>query len=136
MPFRRLRVVLLLTMPVTGCADGCDNTVIQENTSPSGEIKAVMFRRDCGATTGFSTQISVIAKNEELTGGGNAFIADDDHGTAYTGDWGGPWAETLWTEPDRLIIRYAEKSRIFEREGKVSGVRIIYQPVRHQERLN
>ncbi|MBL9071143.1 MAG: hypothetical protein JNM03_14270 [Sphingopyxis sp.] len=126
--------VLLLTMPVAGCTDGCDNIVIHESASPSGQVKAVMFQRDCGATTGFSTQISVIPTNDELTGGGNAFIADDDHGAAYTGDWGGPWAEMQWVAPDRLIIRYADKARIFEQNGKVSGVRIIYQPVRHHER--
>jgi len=132
LPFHRVTVVLMLAALAAGCSDGCGNTIIRESTSPSGEMKAVMFQRDCGATTGYSTQISVIAKDGEPAGGGNAFVADDDHGAAYTGDWGGPWAEMLWAAPDRLVIRYAEKSRIFEQDNRVSGVDITYQRVRHQ----
>ena len=85
-----------------------------------------MFQRDCGATTGFSTQISLVEPEEEPSGGGNAFRADDDHGAAATGDWGGPWAEISWLAPDHLLIHYAAKSRLFEQEDEVSGVKISY----------
>jgi len=131
LPFPRLSTILILAALTAGCSDGCGNAIITESISPSGDVKAVMFQRDCGATTSFSTQISVIKEDGELTGSGNVFVADDDHGTAYTGDWGGPWAEMHWSAPDRLIIRYAEKSRIFEQKNKMSGIRITYQSVRH-----
>lgn len=88
-----------------------------------------MFQRDCGATTGFSTQISVLEQGIEPSGGGNTFRADDDHGAAAAGDWGGPWAEMRWLAPDHLLIRYAAKSRLFEQQEEVSGVKISYQQV-------
>ena len=112
-----------------GCADGCANEVITSAEAPDGRHLAVMFQRDCGATTGFSTQISVLKQGDELSGSGNAFRADTDHGTAAAGDWGGPWAELVWTAPDRLVIRYAAKSRLFEQDSQVSGVKIRYQQV-------
>jgi hypothetical protein len=88
-----------------------------------------MFQRDCGATTGFSTQVSVVAQGEQPFGSGNAFRADDDHGAAAAGTWGGPWAEIRWLAPGQLLIRYAAKSRLFEQEDEVSGIRISYQQV-------
>jgi len=98
-------------------------------TSPDGKRDAVLFQRDCGATTGFSTQISILDVGEQLSGMGNTFRADDDHGAASAGDWGGSWAEMKWLSRDRLLIRYAAKSRIFEQDDHVSGVDVIYQTV-------
>jgi hypothetical protein len=88
-----------------------------------------MFQRDCGATTGFSTQISILSPDEEPTGAGNTYRADDAHGKAADGKWGGPWAEARWLAPDRLLVRYAANSRIFEQDGSVSGISVSYQAV-------
>lgn len=114
-----------------GCADDCGNEVVSRVDAPNGSRSAVMFQRDCGATTGFSTQISIVDAGEQPSGGGNAFRADDDHGAAPVGDWGGPWAEVKWVAPDQLLVRYAAKSRIFEQDETVSGVRISYEAVAH-----
>ncbi len=111
---------------LSGCSDGCANDEIASVLSPDGRHRAVLFQRDCGATTGFSTQISVLERGAPLTGGGNAFIADDDYGAAATGEWGGPWAEVRWQSTDRLTVRYARGSRIFEQRGAVGGVAIDY----------
>ena len=88
-----------------------------------------MFQRDCGATTGFSTQVSVLDSGDTLDGGGNTFRADDDHGTARTGAWGGSWAEIKWLSTDRLLIRYAAHSRLFEQDADVSDVEVVYEVV-------
>ena len=114
---------------LSGCSDGCANSAVSRAVSPDGLHTAVMFQRDCGATTGFSTQISVVAPGREPSGSGNTFRADDDHSAATAGDWGGPWAEMKWLAPDHLLIRYAAKSRLFEQEDKVSGVKVSYQQV-------
>lgn len=34
-----------------------------------------------------------------------------------------------WLAPDHLLIRYAAKSRLFEQQEEVSGVKISYQQV-------
>jgi hypothetical protein len=46
--------------------DGCSNQLYQQFLSENGLYKAVVFQRDCGATTGFSTQVSIIAVEDEL----------------------------------------------------------------------
>lgn len=114
---------------LSGCSDKCTNMAISRLNAPDGRHSAVMFQRDCGATTGFSTQISVLKQGDEPLGSGNVFRADTNHGAAAAGDWGGPWAEMTWLTPDHLLIRHAARSRLFEREDEVSGVRISYQPV-------
>jgi hypothetical protein len=114
---------------LSGCSDGCKNSRICRVDAPDGLNSAVMFQRDCGATTGFTTQISVVRQGSDPTGGGNTFRADDDHGAATSGDWGGPWAEIRWLAPDHLLIRYADKSRVFEQQAEVAGVKISYQEV-------
>ena len=109
-----------------GCSDVCSNTTIAALDAPDGLHTAIMFQRDCGATTGFSTQVSVLDAGEATSDGGNAFRADDNHGGAAVGDWGGPWAEIRWLNSDHLLVRYAANSRIFEQEEEVAGVRISY----------
>ena len=107
----------------------CENSVVSRTPSPDGQYDAVIFERDCGATTGFSTQISVVDGGKSVSGSGNAFVADDDHGAARAGSWGGPWAEPKWLSPARLLIRYAKKSRVFEQSNNAEGVTITYQIV-------
>ncbi|WIO73472.1 DUF5412 family protein [Porticoccaceae bacterium LTM1] len=58
-------------------SDMCGNEVYTEVMSPNKEHKVVVFQRDCGATTGFSTQISIIESDDELENeGGNIYIID------------------------------------------------------------
>ena len=92
--------------------------------------EAVLFQRDCGATTGFTTQISVIEAGKPVSGAGNAFVADDDHGKAQVGNWGGPWEEASWLAADRLLIRYAPESRIFQQAYRMNGAAITYRPAK------
>jgi hypothetical protein len=114
---------------LNGCSDGCADRVVGRVDAPDGMHSAVLIQRDCGATTGFSTQISVLAAGEEPSGGGNAFRADSGHGAAKTGEWGGPWAEMRWLDNRTLLIRYASRSRLFEQRQQVSSVRITYHEV-------
>ncbi|WP_077145017.1 hypothetical protein [Sphingopyxis sp. KK2] len=125
----RLIPLALLATLVGGCDDGCGNEIITRSDATGGAHSAVMFNRNCGATTGFTTQISIVPSGEQPSGAGNAFVADDDHGAATTGDWGGPWAEMTWLAPDHLRIRYVPKSRLFKQEENVSDVKISYEPV-------
>jgi hypothetical protein len=125
-----MRASLLAALMIcSGCSDACQNTVASRSLSPDGKHVAVLFQRDCGATTGFSTQISVLDDSGNPSGFGNTFIADDDHGAAHVGSWDGPWAETRWLSADRLLIRYAAKSRLFKQSERASDVSIIYQVV-------
>ena len=119
--------LLLITALIGGCSDVCHNTVVSRADSPSGKYSAVMFQRDCGATTGFSTQVSILESDKQPSGAGNAFRADDDHGAAAAGQWGGPWAEFRWLAPNHLLIRFATKARIFKQADTVGDVKISYE---------
>jgi hypothetical protein len=113
-----------------GCFDfggGCANDQLADRASPNGRWHAVVFQRDCGATTGFSTQVSVLAAGDSLRNeGGNAFTADDDHGAAPAGPGGGPVVTVRWLAPDTLEVRFHPRSRIFTREARVEAVAIRY----------
>lgn len=122
-------VLAVTAFTCSSCSDTCSNTQISRADAPDGLHSAVMFQRDCGATTRFSTQVSVVTQGEQPSASGNIFRADDGHGVAAAGAWGGPWAETKWLAPDHLLIRYATKSRLFEQKDEVSGVKISYQQV-------
>ena len=65
----------------------CANTVITSRTSPNGKWKIVLFERNCGATTGFSTQISLMESSEKLSNKeGNIYIAEG-YPKGYTLKW-------------------------------------------------
>jgi len=121
---------LALLLCLNGCDDGCANTVAQRLDSPDGFMTAVLYQRDCGATTGYSSQISVLRSGDEPSGSGNAFVADADHGAARVAAWGGPWVEMKWLAPQRLRIRYDGKARLFRSDESVKGVSIRYEKVR------
>ena len=114
---------------LSACSDTCSNEIVTRVASPDGKHEAVMFKRDCGATTGHSTQVSILETGEALSGGGNTFRADDDHGAAKVAPWGGSWAEMKWLASARLLIRYASNSRLFVQAESVSGVTVSYEAV-------
>jgi hypothetical protein len=130
---RRLEILgrnCALLAAFTGCFDfggGCANDQLADRPSPNGRYHAVVFQRDCGATTGFSTQVSVLAAGDSLRNeGGNAFVADDDHGAAPAGSGGGPAVSVRWLTPDTLEVRFHPRSRVFTREARVGAVAIHY----------
>lgn len=124
----RLGVLAGLVL-LSGCSEMCRNNVVERVEAPDGAHRAVLFQRDCGATTGFSTQLSVLRAGEEPTESGNAFIADDGNGPVRAGSWGGPWAEARWLSPRHLLVRYAAGARLFAPANEVAGVRISCEPV-------
>lgn len=136
---RRLLAVLtslaLLVVLASACADPCRNTVLDHRTSPDGRLSIVLFARDCGATTGYSTHVSVLDVGAEPRRAGNVFVADLAQG-GTAAPWGGPWAQvdwligtdTPWPVAGGPVILYDEPgSRVFKRQETRSGVQISYE---------
>lgn len=46
--------------------DMCGNNVLHTIPSPDGKVKAVLFQRDCGATTRASQQLFLLPQGEKL----------------------------------------------------------------------
>jgi hypothetical protein len=114
-----------------GCFDlasgVCANEGLADRASPDGRWHAVVFQRDCGATTGSSTQVSVLPAGDSLRNeGGNAFTADDDHGAPPVDPGGSPSVSARWIATDTLEVRFHPRSRVFTRESQVGAVAIRY----------
>ena len=123
---RHLLVVVLAT-GLAGCGEaGCGNRVIEDLPSPDGRQHAVVFVRDCGATTDFSTQVSVLPAGEAVSDGGNVFIVDADHGRAPRAADGGPAVTTRWVGNEQLEIRYDPRVRVFRQDRARGAMRIAY----------
>ena len=106
----------------------CNNDIVSEIKSPSGKYRVVIFERDCGATTGFSTQISLLQSfRGDPWGGGNVFIADDNDGAVPLGAKGVMDVRVQWQSDSALKIIYPSKAQIFKQESKVSGISIYYE---------
>jgi len=121
MRFILILLSLQLMQTISGCESSmCGNQVLQEIPSPDKKLKAVVFQRDCGATTGFSTQLSIIKANEKLPNSkGNVFSADTDHGKVPAGPGGGPQVDVAWIGLHDLEVRYPQRARIFLSADKI-----------------
>lgn len=102
----------------------CTNETIVEVRSPDGDHRAVMFMRECGATTDFTTQVSVDPWFFQPIG--NVFVADSYNG-GKRGSWGGPWARIEWVSPSALRISFDKRARVFTRNNSAHGAKIFYE---------
>lgn len=109
-------------------ASMCENTVLKTVISPNKKQKLVVFARNCGATTDFSTQISIIDADDKLPNDpGNVFVADCDHGTAPSGPGGGPEVLVSWIGEDSVKISHDPLARVFLSESNWEGIQIEYE---------
>jgi hypothetical protein len=108
----------------------CGNHLIESKFSPNKQFKVIIFSRECGATTGNSTQISIVDYDEKLEKNdrGNIFIGDYNHGEAkMKGEIINVY--TKWLNDKTLIIEYDEKARIFKNEDSEDGINILYRKI-------
>lgn len=87
----RLAVTGLIssTVLLCSCSDLCGNVELARELSPDGSHALVVFERNCGATTGISTQGSIVEAGESLPNKpGNLFVAEEDWLTRPAAHWG------------------------------------------------
>jgi hypothetical protein len=100
--------------PLSDCAD----TVISESVSPDGQLLAVVFERDCGATTGKNTQICFRRRTESF---------DSKRQSSFLIFEGDGKVVLSWKTQSDLVIRLPQDAKVFRKEAKASGVRIGYE---------
>jgi len=111
----------------------CKNSIIQELQSPNNIYKIVIFSRDCGATTGVSTQVSILKKNKNIKNkSGNICVADTDHDKAPSGPGGGPDIKAIWLGDNLVEIELHEYARVFKQEREYDGITIKYKSISEQ----
>ena len=122
-----ITVVALLIMAALGVAglgwgisSGCANTEQQRVLSPDGRREAVVFERDCGATTDYSTQVSVLTAGAALPNTpGNAYIYGHRTRLAVT-----------WPSPTVVAIEYSSGARGLHEQARAGAVTVLYREAR------
>ncbi len=110
----------------------CANQVLSETTSPDGKYKAIVFERDCGASTDFSTQVSIIPSHSSIGNtSGNLFSVDSNHGASTPGPGGGPDVKVYWRSPEELVVSYHLSARVFLKKEKILSIKVTYEPLPH-----
>lgn len=124
-PWRRAAAVLPFL--AASCGDlGCGNTVLQDAVSPDGRRHAVVYVRNCGATTGFGTDVSILPSVRGVRGAGNVFVADADHGRAPERPGGGLAVTARWLDRRTLELRYDGRARVFRRDERHDDTNVRY----------
>src|SRR5438552_17914703 len=60
----------------------CAADVVTVLPSPGDRLDAVLYEYDCGGTTAFGTDVSILAHGAVPTSPGNVLVADANHGAA------------------------------------------------------
>ena len=98
----------------------CNNELQGRFVSPNGRMAAVIYSRNCGATTGDNYQISIVRADQEPTGEGNALILDNV--PSYS-----PRFQPTWHGDNALSIPIPAGARVFSKNIHVNGVQVTFQ---------
>ncbi|MCW3836570.1 hypothetical protein ACFQ1E_09890 [Sphingomonas canadensis] len=123
----RAALLFSLMMPLLGGCGGaaCGGALIETAPDPGGTTAAFRSIRDCGATTGYSTQVAVGREFDGHERAAPVFIADSDHGVADE-EGGAVRVALRWDGARRLTVFYARHARVFRAEPEAEGVTIRY----------
>ena len=116
-----LTIIIILAIFIVGnyvldtlFGDICGNDILQKVPSPSRENVAYVFERSCGATTGFSPQLSILDKDDDFQNeSGNTFRSDKDFSIE-------------WVDEKSLKVIYDKSSQTYEMDKKVNGINVNY----------
>jgi hypothetical protein len=95
--------------------DPCGNSILNSIPSPSGKFNAVLFKRDCGATTGFSTHLSILQASEALDNQAGKIAVFDEL----------PSIDIKWRDERHLVVRHPATASVFLFEKKFGDIQII-----------
>jgi hypothetical protein len=125
-----LALLWLAYSSMVGCSSAlCRNDVMSEARSPNGRLKAVVFRRDCGATTWWVTGVSILSATQTLSNGsiGNVIALDDDEKSRKPISHDGLIEVHLTWRSDRLLnVSYPRDAVDFHAVSHVGTVQIEY----------
>jgi len=98
----------------------CGNDLVKQKISPNGQRKAVVFLRNCGATSAYETNVSILGNNEALS--------DNDEGNTFSILDGAWFIDAKWEDDSTLhIVDELSKYRIYLQENNYQGVKVKYE---------
>jgi hypothetical protein len=89
---------------------------------PGGPYRAVVFVRGCGATTDWSTHVSLLGIKE---------FSNSNSGNVFVGEGGGPLSlgvSVRWVDRDTLEVAHQRSMTVFKSAAQWESVRILYAP--------
>lgn len=109
-------LIFFIVIVLPGCSPLCNNQIQSEVMSPDLTRRASIFFRDCGATTGYSQQISVLGAKQPLPNRpGNVLILS-----------GKSNIDVEWIDSRTLVIRYFSDDKN-KQQKRLRGVNIFYE---------
>ena|SRR6201996_4306941 len=118
-PVRGLSVVLLIAvgMVMIGCGL-CSKDLVQNSRSPDGVLQATWYTKNCGATTDFSTVVSVHRPDSSFT---------DDSDIVFVAK-GKQTIKLTWAAPHQLAVECAscERAAIFREVTKIGDIDVLF----------
>lgn len=87
----------------------CGSELFKSVISPDGKYKAVIYQFDCGATTGFSTQVSILGVNEDLDESEGNIFSSDGHPNDVA-------LEVQWPSDNQLNIHKHAGVKVYKQE--------------------
>lgn len=110
----------------------CENKVIEIINSPDNLMKVVTFERNCGATTDFSIQASVLLNDININNDsvGNVLTLDSNDGKAWPRDSSGrAIIRARWDNSTSLIIESSSNAQIYYQQSKIDNVNIKFNEI-------
>ena len=90
----KLFCLAMIFFAIIGCNNLCSNNIVKTVYSPNKKYIAVAFIRDCGATTDFSSQVTLLKKSRKFKNtAGNVFIGNHSE-----------FINILWRNDSTLVI--------------------------------
>ncbi|HEY0712497.1 MAG TPA: hypothetical protein VGF45_07475 [Polyangia bacterium] len=117
----------LMNVKCNGEAFFCENEEPTSYPSPSGRKKVVLFLRNCGATTPYVTNASVLDADVTLPDAeGNALSVRGAHVPSGAPDGGPPDIVVEWVSDESVRLIAAPGLLVLDRKDRVGNVRVQY----------
>jgi hypothetical protein len=98
---------------------GCETAIDREVKSPYGDRAAVVFQIDCGATTPFNTQVSIVRGDADAFSAKRyppIFIVRGRHDLGIE-----------WLAGDLIKIEVPPEGKVYMKAGAAGGIKVIYE---------
>jgi hypothetical protein len=115
---------ILLGLILSSCSDVCDNDDAVEYPCSDRSVKAVVFRRSCGATTDFSTHVVLLPFGQQLGNNpGNVLILKRECRI-----------QARWENTKHLVLQAdIPDTDVFLKVVSYRGITISYEPAAAQK---
>ena len=124
-----------ITLFMTACAlfDPCgEDATLALTPSPSGRLKAVVYLRDCGATTEPTILVAILPESSNAAGlldiAAVALPGSQDALVLWS--HGDPPIKVSWSDDSHITVRYHD-IRIKSKKTSLAGVAVGYEEIKN-----